>query len=432
MRELFAWCTFDFANSGYTTVIITAVFNAYFVGVVAGGRPEATFLWTLALAASYLIVLLSAPVVGAIADYSAAKKRFLAWTTTLCVIATGALALVGPGDVWLAAVLIVISNTFYAAGENLIAAFLPELAPPEELGKLSGYGWAWGYVGGLVALGLCLLFLDYSEGIGMATAEAVPFTALIVAGLFALASLPTFLWLRERRRNAPLGGVRAYVRVGFGRLRATLHDARRFGELFKLLVCLMVYHAGINVVSTIAAVFAEQELGFTTRETIQLVLVVNISAAAGAFVFGPLQDRLGSKRTIAFTLLLWTATTVAASFVQTKGGFMVIGNMAGLAIGSSQSAGRAMVGLFSPAAKTAEFFGLWGMAIKASSIIGPLSYGLLNLATGSHRIAVGATTVFFLGGLALLATIDEAKGRRVAREYEEEAPGTAGALAEAG
>lgn len=389
------------------------------MGVVAGGQPSATFRWTLALSASYLMVLLTAPVVGAIADYSAAKKRFLVWTTGLCVVATSALALVGPGDILLASLLIIVSNTFYAAGENLIAAFLPELVPPEQMGRLSGYGWAWGYIGGLVALGLCLLWLRFAATLGMSTTEAVPYTAVIVSVLFALAATPTFLWLREKRREPALSSPADYVRIGFGRLRKTLAEARQFRDLFRLLLCLMVYHAGINVVSTIAAVFAQEELGFETTETIQLILVVNLSAALGAFVFGPVQDRIGSRRTIAFTLALWTITTVSAALVQTKSGFMVIGNMAGLSIGSSQSAGRAMVGLFSPTAKSAEFFGLWGMAIKASAILGPLSYGVLNLVSGSHRMAVAATSLFFVVGLVLLFRIDEAEGRRVAREYQE-------------
>ncbi len=397
------------------------MFNAYFVGVVAAGRPSATFLWTLALAASYLVVLLTAPVVGAIADYSAAKKKFLMWTTGLCLIATGSLVIVGPGDILIASLLIIVSNTFYAAGENLIAAFLPELVPPEEMGRLSGYGWAWGYIGGLIALGFCLAWLQFAGTLGMSTQEAVPYTALIVAVVFGVAALPTFIWLRERPAQPVLPNPMDYVRIGFARLGRTLSEARQFRDLFRLLICLTVYHAGINIVSTIAAVFAQEELGFETTETIQLILVVNLSAALGAFVFGPLQDRLGSKRTIAFTLVLWSVTTIAAAFVQTKGAFMVIGNMAGLSIGSSQSAGRAMVGLFSPPSKSAEFFGLWGMAIKASAILGPLSYGLLNLVTGSHRLAVAATTVFFLGGLALLARIDEEHGRRVAREYQEQA-----------
>ena len=418
-RELFAWCTFDFANSGYTTVIITAVFNAYFVAVVAEGRPEATFLWTLALAVSYTLVLVSAPVVGAIADFSATKKRFLAWTTSLCVLSTAALYLVGPGDLWLAAVLIILSNTFYAAGENLIAAFLPELAPPEALGRLSGYGWAWGYVGGLLSLGLCLLYLRWADSSGIATVDAVPVTNLIVAALFGLSALPTFLWLPERSKQATLGSASKYVAMGFARLRNTWHEAQRFADLRQLLVCLFTYQCGINVVTTLAAVFAQQTLGFSTEETIQLVLVVNVSAAAGAFVFGPIQDRIGSKKTIAITLVLWTITALGAAAVQNKWQLLVIGNLAGLAIGSSQSAGRAMVALFAPASKTAEFFGLWGLAIKSSSVVGPLTYGLLTLLTGSHRLAVVVTSVFFIVGLVLLRPIDEARGRRAALAYDE-------------
>lgn len=417
-RELFAWCTFDFANSGYTTVIITAVFNVYFVTVVAENRPSATLLWTLALSASYLLVLLTAPVLGAIADFSASKKRFLVWTTSLCVLATAALALVGPGQIWLGAILIIVSNTFYAAGENLIAAFLPELVPPEDIGKLSGYGWAWGYIGGLVALALCLVYLQWAAESGMAEVEAVPNTALIVAALFGLAALPTFLWLKERRQHTVLDeNLWGYVRIGFARVRRTLGEAREFTDLFRLLWCITAYSAGITVVTTVAGVYSQQVLHMSQVETIWLLVVVNVSAAVGAFAFGFVQDRFGSKQTIRMTLMLWTVTAIAAAVIQTKFQLYLVGNMVGIAIGSSQSAGRAMVALLSPAAKSAEFFGLWGMAVKAASIVGPVTYGLINYLSGSHRLAVLVTTVFFVAGLVLLAPIDEERGRRMAEDY---------------
>jgi len=380
-------------------------------------------LWTLALSVSYLLVLLTAPVVGAIADFSASKKRFLVWTTGLCILGTASLAVAGPGQIWLAAALIVLSNTFYAAGENLIAAFLPELVAPRDMGKLSGYGWAWGYIGGLVALALCLAYLRYAIAHGATEAQAVPATTIIVAGLFGLAALPTFLWLRERRQRGTLDSSTDYVRVGFARVVATWHEARRFRELFKLLVCLTVYSAGITVVSTVAGVYAQQVLRMTQIETISLLVVVNISAAIGAFAFGFVQDRFGSKRTIAVTLLLWTATTLGAALIQSKPQLFLIGNMAGIAIGSSQSAGRAMVGIFSPPSKAGEFFGLWGMAIKAASIVGPLTYGITNYLTASHRVAVLVTSLFFIAGLALLAPIDEEEGKRAAREYVESSGG---------
>jgi UMF1 family MFS transporter len=408
-------------------VIITAVFNVYFVNVVAENRPEATLLWTLALSVSYLVVLLTSPVIGAIADFSASKKRFLVWTTTLCVIATAALATVGPGQIWLGALLIILSNTFYAAGENLIAAFLPELAPPEDIGKLSGYGWAWGYIGGLVALALCLVYLQWATSTGMSEAEAVPHTTVIVAALFGVAALPTFLWLKERKTRAGLESLGAYVRVGFARVKRTLAEAREFEDLFRLLWCITAYSAGITVVSTVAGVYAQQVLNLTQIETISLLVVVNVSAAVGAFAFGFVQDRFGSKRTVGTTLILWTLTAIVAALIQTKFQLFIVGNMAGLAIGSSQSAGRAMIALFSPASKAAEFFGLWGMAVKAASIVGPVTYGVTNYLSGSHRVAVLVTTLFFVGGLALLIPIDEARGRRAALDYvESDAPDGSG------
>ena len=416
-REIFAWSCFDFANSGYTTVILTTVFAPYFVRVVAQDRTDGTFLWTLTLSVSYCIILIGSPIVGAIADLTSSKKYFLAWATVLCVLFTAALYVVGPGDVMLAALFVVLSNVFFSTGESLVAAFLPELGPPEDLGKISGYGWAWGYVGGLIALALCLAYLRSSAARGVSTEAAIPLTNVIVAILFAGATLPTFLWLRERGplRNDDLGI--GHLRIGFRRVRTTFHEARRFSELFKLLACVGTYHCGINVVVFVTAIFADQELGFSPQEIIVLILVLNISAALGALFFGPLQDRLGSKRVIAITLILWTVTLIGASMVQTRSGFWILGNLAGIAMGSSQSAGRALVGLFSPRAKTAEFFGLWGMAVKASAIVGSMAYGTITLFSGSHRLAILATTLFFIGGLLLLSRIDEEQGRRAAIEF---------------
>jgi UMF1 family MFS transporter len=416
-REVAAWAMFDFANSGYTTVVITAVYNAFFVGVVAGGAPWATFAWTAALAVANAVVLLTAPGIGAYADLRACKKRLLVWTTLGCVLATAALAWTGPGTLALAVALVIVSNACFGTGENLVAAFLPEIGRPEALGKISGWGWSLGYVGGLLALGLCLAWIALAGQRGVPASEAVPGTLVITAALFAVASLPTFLLLRERATpqtpEASGGGARAAV----SRFVDTLTHARRYRDLARFLVCVVFYQAGVSTVIAIAAIYAAVAFGFTTAETIQLVLVVNITAALGAFAFGQVQDRLGHVRTIAATLLVWIATALLAYFATTRPLFWVVANMAGLALGASQSAGRALVGYLSPEDRRAEFFGLWGLAVKLSQIIGPLTYGLVTwMSHGDQRTAMLVTSLFFVAGLAILAGVDVERGRRAAAE----------------
>jgi UMF1 family MFS transporter len=414
-REVVAWAMYDFANSGYTTVVLTAVYNAYFVGIVAGNARWATFAWTMALAVSYALVLLTAPLVGAYADLRAAKKRLLALSTAGCVALTAALALTGSGTLALAIALIIGSNFCFGTGENLVAAFLPEVADGEALGKVSGWGWSLGYLGGLVALGLCLAYVGWAEARGEGAAEFVPVTMLITALLFAAASLPTFLILRERARPQEPPPGASLVAGAFARLAATVRHARRYRDLARFLVCIVFYQAGIQTVVVIAAIYAQATLGFTTKHTIALILVVNVTAAAGAFAFGHAQDRLGHLRTLAATLVLWIATALVAWAATGPGLFWVAANMAGFALGASQSAGRALVGYFSPADRRAEFFGLWGLAVKLSAIVGPVTYGAISWATaGNHRVAMLATSGFFVVGLAILAGIDVARGRRAA------------------
>jgi MFS transporter, UMF1 family len=421
-RELFAWAMYDFANSGYTTVVLTTIFNAYFVGVVAGrasGLSEGTgtLLWTVAVSIPNALVLVSAPVLGAIADYYAAKKRFLLITTLGCVLCTALLALAGPGDVGLAMALVVLSNLTFATGENLIAAFLPEIVHQEGMGRVSAYGWAVGYLGGLTVLGVCLAYVSWAQGKGLDAARYVPVTLLIVAGAFALAATPTFLWLKERAVPVPQRPGEHGLTIGFQRLRRTLADSIRFRDLFRFLMVLAIYYCGINTVVVLAAVYAQEVIGFSTSDTIILVMVVNITAAAGAFLFGQVQDRLGSVPTLAVTLLTWIAATGLAFWTDSRAGFWLVANLVGVALGSSQASGRALIGQFAPPRRAAEFFGLWGLAGKLAAIVGPLSYGLITyLTAGNHRLAILSTVSFFVAGLILLGTVNERRGRAAAAE----------------
>ena len=423
LREAWAWSMYDFANSGYTTVVITAIFNAYFVSVVAGNAPWATFAWTLALSASYAIIMMTAPLIGAHADARAAKKRWLAATTIGCVLGTAGLMFAGPGALGVAIFFLVLSNFCFGSGENLIAAFLPELADEESLGRVSGWGWSLGYLGGLASLGVCLAYVSWAQGQGRGAADFVPGTMLITAALFALASLPTFLFLRERSKPLPVDAITGALgfRAAFERLRETLHHARDFPDMRRFMLCIVFYQAGIQAVIALAAIYAEQAMGFKTADTIKLIFLVNITAAIGAFAFGNLQDRIGHVRAIAGTLVGWIVMILLAWSAKGEHAatlFWIAANLAGLCLGASQSAGRALVGLLAPPAHHAEFFGLWGLAVKCSSILGPLTYGAVTWMTGGdHRLAILVTGSYFVIGLLILRGVDAERGRQAAVEF---------------
>ncbi|WP_107795404.1 MFS transporter [Nitrosomonas aestuarii] len=406
---------FDFANSGYTTVVITAIFNAYFVAVVAGNEDWGTFAWTASLAASYMLIILTAPALGAYADAYAMKKPLLFMTTIGCIVFTALLFFIGPGDLWLAVTLIILTNFFFGTGENLIAAFLPELAKSQSLGKVSGWGWGLGYLGGLVSLGCSLAYVTWAQDQGYEASQYIPVTMLITAAIFAIASTPTFLYLKERAQPQPHLSGRRIIRESFSRLRDTLKHVRHYQDLMRFLLCLVFYQAGIQTVIALAAIYAQQAMGFDTQETMLLVLLVNITAALGAFTFGHIQDKLGHLTTIALTLVGWMIMILLAWYADDRAMFWLAANIAGLCLGASQSAGRALVGLFSPASRRAEFFGLWGLAVKLSSILGPLTYGWVSwVSRGDHRLAMLITGSYFIIGLLILVRIDVSRGRQAA------------------
>ena len=416
-REKFAWAMFDFANSGYTTVVLTAIYSTFFVGVIAKELDEGTgtLLWTVTIAIANGLVLFSSPLIGAITDFSRNKKLFLLITTVSCVIFTALLYFTGPGDIPLAICLVILSSVMFFSGENIIAAFLPEISKPEDMGKLSGYGWTLGYIGGLLVLGLCLFYVNWAQAAQQTAEQFVPMTMVIVAACFAIASIPTFVWLKERGAQQLKPADQSYTKIGFQRLRDTWQHAHKYQDLFRFLITLMIYHCGINTVVVLAAVYAQEVMGFQTQDTIMLILVVNITAAIGAFIFGFVQDSFGSINTLRITLFIWIAATILAFFTETVSMFWVVANLVGIALGASQSAGRALVGMFSPPERNGEFFGLWGLATKLAAIIGPLSYGFITYITqGDHRLALLSTTLYFIIGILLLFTVNEKRGMQTA------------------
>lgn len=414
-REVWSWAMFDFANSGYTTVVITTIFNAYFVSVVARDQDWGTFAWTATLAVSYALIIITAPILGIYADVYAAKKRLLFFTTIGCIFFTLLLSFVGPGDLWLAIFLVILANFFFGSGENLIAAFLPEIAKSNSLGKISGWGWSLGYIGGIVSLGCSLAYVLWAQEQGQQSEQFVPITLLITASLFAISCIPTFLYLKERAQPQPLLHSHSVVSEVFSRLGNTIKQVRNFRDLTRFLICLIFYQAGIQTVVVIAAIYAQQVMSFDHSDTILLVVLVNVTAALGAFVFGNIQDKIGHIPTIALTLIGWIIMVLLAWGAQDRTMFWFAANIAGLCLGASQSAGRALVGYFSPLLRRAEFFGLWGLAVKLSSIIGPITYGLVSwISHGDHRLAMLITGSYFIIGLLILMGINVQRGRQAA------------------
>lgn len=418
-REIFGFMMFDFANSSYTTIIITAVFNAYFVSVVVNQANKGELLWAVTLSISYFLVMIFGPVLGAIADYSSAKKRFLFISYLLCIVFTALLFFVRPGYIIPGMIFVIISNIGYSASENFVSSFLPDIANEENIGRVSGYAWSFGYVGGLMALAICLMLILFYHPGGDVNIS-VRLTNLVTAFFFGAAAIPTFLWVRERRRDNLLSRNRSYFRVAFQRLSHTFQNIRAFKELAKLLLSMFFFYSGIAVVISFAAIYAQKELGFTPGMSVLLIIVVNITAAFGAFLFGFLNDYIGLKKCILITLLIWIGTVTAAYFIREAKAFWVIANLAGIAMGSSQSSARAMVGIFSPKSKSAEFFGFWGFSGKLSAIMGILSFGIMSYIFSSNRFAILSTLFYFLTGMIIMLFVSEKGGRKAALNFVDE------------
>ena len=434
-REIFGWAMFDFANQAYTLLIITVVFGDLFTTVIVGDRGDdyrlGNLLWSLSLAVSYFLVVVSGPVCGAIMDYSASKKRFLFASYIATVTATALLYFVEPGYIILGVILIICSNFAYAIGENFIAAFLPELGPARSLGKISGFGWALGYIGGLFAAAFTLAFL------GDATAEnfeRIRWVGPFAAGFFLLAAIPTFLFLRERGVPQARPTDRGYVSLGFKRIGDTIRDIARFRDLAIFLSSVLFSMGGIYIIITFAFIYGAQVIGWDENIRNIMFIIVQITAAIGALGFGALQDRLGAKPTYIGTLTLWVLAILAiwgtpevTEWVNDTFGadweaqqlFLVVGCLAGVSLGSSQSASRTLVGLFSPEAKAAEFFGFWGLANKTAGMFGIIGLGLLQAQVGLQASILFCAALFIIA-IMICLPVNQARAQRAARQWDAE------------
>jgi len=393
-REIFGWCSFDFANSAFTTVVITVVGLPYFSGVIAEGHPLAPGWWGTALAISQAIVLLTSPLVGAVADVRAQKKALLMLTAAVCAAGTAGLFWVGPVDVWLALGLVMVANVAFGMSENLCAAFLPGISTSANVGRISGYGWAYGYFGGLLSLLMVLVIVRSGEG-------RVRWAFLLTAAFFVAASLPTLVLLKERAVRRTLAVGQSFARLAWGQLLGMRRELPKHRTLAVFFGAMTLYVAGLMAVVAFSADFAMVAIGMTQEQVIVLFALLQIAGVVGAYGFGLMQDRTGPKPPLILSLLLWISVCFAGALCQTANQFFAVGVLAGLALGSLQSAGRAVVSTLTPPGRAGEFFGYWGFFGKLAGVIGPFVFGWVVTWMG-YRWAIFLNGGFFLAGLLVL------------------------------
>ncbi|MBN1905251.1 MAG: MFS transporter [Deltaproteobacteria bacterium] len=432
-RELFGWAMFDFANSSYTTVIITIVFCNVFSSVIVGDGPEfrlGNFLWSVVLSISYFVVLASTPLLGAIMDFTGAKKRFLLISWLLTVFATAALYFVRPGLIIPCMFLIVLSNIGFSYSEAFVSSFLPGLGPPEDMGKISGFAWGLGYFGGLASTAI-VIFVIHA---GVYTIDNYANLRLVgpVTGLFFLVTaIPTFLWVKERTRPKGLPANETYYSIGIKRLKQTVSEIQSFRDLVILLLSFFFAYAGLSIVICFAFIYGDQIVKWSGTTQTLMFVITQITAACGAFLFGFIQDKWGAKKTFIVTLELWFAAIILiygvveiTAFInrmlgtsfKTEHMFLVTGSIAGLGLGSTQSACRAMVGMFSPVTKAGEFFGLWSFSNRLAAILGLMSIGLLQSLFGL-RNAILICSIFFMISIFIAFYVNEERGKASALEH---------------
>lgn len=415
-REVFGWAMFDFANQAYTLLIITVIFGDLFTRVIVGDAPDyrlGNLLWSVALAVSYLMVLVAAPVAGSVMDATRSRKRFLLASWMLTVLTTAALYLVEPGLIVLGMVLIVISNFGYALGESFIASFLPDLGPPERLGWISGLGWALGYVGGLVATAFALALLG---DVSADNFERIRWVGPLAAAFFLVAALPTFILLRERGPRRAVQG-RLQLSMGLRRVGRSLATLRHRPDLRDLFISVFFMMSGIYIVISFTFIYGSQVIRWDESTRVAMFIVTQVTAAIGALGFGWLQDHAGPLRIFRFTLVCWALAVLGLFLtpwlseqltgllqrpIQPQQVFLLVGAVAGLCLGSAQSAGRVLVALMVPGSEAGRWFGFWGLATKGAAIFGLMGIGLLQLWLGLANAILFCLLLFLAAFIATL------------------------------
>lgn len=395
--KIFVWTLYDFANTSYSIIVVTFLYAVYFKKVIAGGKPEGDFYWSLGTGIAMLITALFSPVLGAIADYSAGKKRFLLFFTALCIIATGLLYFTGEGTILTGLLLFILANIGFEAGLVFYDAFLPEITTPKNYGRVSGYGFAMGYFGSLAVLGI-----SYPLIIAHQIKETFPLAAVF----FLVFSLPLFIFLKDNRTTEKKKYTEL-IKEGMGRVAFTLKHLPTYKNLSYFLLAYFCYIEGVNTVIFFAGNYASTSLGFDEQELLLFFISVQSTAIVGSILLGILADSIGQKKTIILSLVIWIVTVFMAYYTTSKQVFYIVGFLAGACMGSSQSISRSLMSSLTPPERKTEFFGFFSFFGKSSAIIGPLVFGYTSYVTGNQRYAILTIAFFFILGILLLLRVDD-------------------------
>jgi UMF1 family MFS transporter len=423
-REHWAWYMYDFGNSAYAAVVLLAVYSAYFQGAVVGGS-EGTRLWGIATGIAMGVTAVIAPVLGTIADHSGKKKTVLFFMSTMSIIFTATLFTVREGDVFTGMLFFIIAEIGYRGGQVFYNALLPEIADQDEIGRVSGMGWAVGSVGGIVCLIIVLALILLIGG-----DFVTRFSFIITAIFFALSTIPMWFWLEEKAEASPLEKGDNYIKVAYRRLRTTFRSVRQYREFFKFMLAFLVYNDGIIAALDFAAIIGAVLYGMEQQQLIIMMIIVQVASVAGAYLYGIIGEKIGFKRGLIQSLILMIVAVVMIYFNNSIGGFFAITSLAGFALTGVQSLSRTMIGAFAPPGRSAEFYGFFGLVGRTSSVLGPVVFGIVahrltvfheNAGVAAeraiqlgHQQAVFSIAAFLLVGLGLLALVNEKEGRKVA------------------
>jgi len=416
-RAVRAWISYDWAISAFNTLVGTFIYNTYFARAFAPTEEMGVALWSRGVIATAILVALLSPILGAVADRSGRRRRYLILMTMVCAGFTALLAFVSPTHshaVLKALTIYVVANVAFEMATVLYNSFLPDLVTEDRIGRVSGYGWGIGYIGGLVVMVLALfLFVDESTHLSfLSTADNfnVRATNILVAVWVVVFSIPMFLFVRETQPKT----ARIDIAGAFRELKHTFSEVKRYREIVKFLLARLIYNDGLVTVFIFGAIYAQATFGFDPGEVLIFGIVLNVVAGLGALGFGFLDDRLGGKNTLLITLAgLITATAIAVA-APNKTWFWAAGVLIGIFVGPNQSASRSLMGRFVPEKHRGEFFGFFAFSGKVTSFMGPMILGALAVPFGM-RVAVASLIVFFLAGALILLTVDEKAGIEAAR-----------------